>query len=114
MSTTAAMRSASGEMPTACTIAVRARVKTVKLATNPATTPNGRALPPPTLPDSTIGSTGRMQGESIVITPETKAKARSTAMDRSSAAPRLHRRTIPSTPPPFQIASLVPFASIRT
>jgi hypothetical protein len=79
---TAARRMASGGMPRARTIADRARVKNVKPSTKPAITPKGLALPFPKLPERTIGSRGRMQGERIVITPETKAKRTSTAITR--------------------------------
>ncbi len=80
MKATATMRSASGDMPIAWTIAERVRVNTVKLTTNPASTPKGRAFPPPRLPDRTIGRTGRMQGERMVMIPDTKAKASRTAI----------------------------------
>ena len=112
MSTTATMRSASTGMPSACTIAESASVKAVKLTTNPASTPNGRALPPPTPPDRTIGSTGRMQGERIVITPDRNANARRTSI--CGAYIRFTRARIPSTPPLFQAVSFVPLASICT
>ena len=52
----------------------------MKLATKPAITPNGRAFPPATPPESTTGSTGRMHGERIVITPERNANPRRTIM----------------------------------
>src|SRR5271157_1530549 len=80
ISTTATIRSASTGIPRACTIADRARVQAVKLTTKPARTPKGRALPPPTPPERTIGRTGRMHGERIVMTPERKANARRTIM----------------------------------
>ena len=117
MITIAAIRRASGEMPSARTRAVSDSVKAVKLATKPASTPSGRALPPPTLPDSTMGRTGRMHGESTVTSPDRKAKARSTAMDRSSRRPAQTFTvffTMSWTPPPFQAASLVPLESICT
>jgi hypothetical protein len=76
MRMTATYLRASGGMPRDWTMAVRARVKRVKLATKPVTTPRGLDLPPAAPPERTMGRTGRMQGESIVITPERKAKPR--------------------------------------
>src|SRR5271157_3340077 len=96
ISTTATIRRASTGMPRACTIAERARVKAVKLTTNPARTPKGRALPPPTPPERTIGRTGRMQGERIVMTPERKANPRRTIM--ALPLPALHAREDPVHP----------------
>ena len=113
INTTATTRSASAGMPSARTIAARVSVKTVKLTTKPASTPKGRAFPPPMLPESTMGSTGRMHGERIVITPETKANASSTSMSFLPYERTMWLR-MPSTPspPPVQIAFCIPAASI--
>ena len=99
---TATARSASAGMASACTIADSASVKAVKLAAKPASTPSGRARPPPTPPERTIGRTGRMQGERMVTIPETKAKASRTAMApsatfarRARECPRRRRRSRP-------------------
>jgi len=59
------------------TIVERKRVKKVKLAINPTTTPKGRLLltfSSPTTEERTIGRIGRIQGERIVTTPAKKAK----------------------------------------
>ena len=61
----------------------------------------------PTLPESTMGSTGRMQGESIVITPERNAKARSTGhaltspsgLDVSVLQDHVHAAAVPDRDP---------------
>ena len=77
MRTTATTLSVSGGIFRACTRLDRMSVKMLKLTTNPVITPKGRLFPP-TLPDSTTGSTGRMQGERIVTRPDKKAKGRRT------------------------------------
>ena len=69
---------ASGDIPVILTRVERKRVKKVKLRINPTTIPSGRDLPisfPPMLDESTIGSTGKMQGESIVTIPARNANA---------------------------------------
>jgi hypothetical protein len=71
--TTAATLRAPAGTRSACTIAESVRVKTAKLATNPAITPNGRALPPAALDERITGSRGRIQGERMVINPEANA-----------------------------------------
>jgi hypothetical protein len=60
-------------------------VKIVKVTTNPVSIPNGRIRPCPTLPESTIGSTGRIHGDRIVITPDTKANASRITMSSASS-----------------------------
>jgi hypothetical protein len=57
----------------------------VKVTTKPVTTPNGRARSPPTLVESTIGSTGRMHGDRIVITPDKKANTSNIAISSTSS-----------------------------
>lgn len=61
----------------------RNRVKKVKLATNPKTTPSGRDLPlflPPMDEERIIGKTGKMHGESIVTIPAIKEKTTSNSI----------------------------------
>ena len=68
----------SAGIPLSLTIVERKRVKKVKLAMNPVTTPSGRFFPEEsTEEESIIGSIGRMQGERIVTIPARKAKAKS-------------------------------------
>ena len=79
----------------------RNSVKTLKLTTKPAMTPNGRPFPP-TLPESTIGSTGRMHGDRIVTIPERKAKGSRTIMVLHPSADHVvqdavHTTTIPES-----------------
>jgi hypothetical protein len=45
-----------------------------KLMIRPATTPNGRRLPPVSVDESTIGRTGKMQGDSTVTRPDRSEK----------------------------------------
>ena len=54
----------------------RNNVKKVKLTINPVTTPKGRFFPLFVEADSTMGSTGRIQGESMVMIPPRKEKPR--------------------------------------
>lgn len=62
-------------MPDTFTIEERKRVKKVKLAINPMTTPRGRFFPElSTDEDKIIGSIGNIQGERIVTTPAKNAK----------------------------------------
>ena len=68
------IRNVSEGIPVSRTIVDKKSVKKVKLATNPTTIPTGRALPPTTELDKTIGRTGSMQGERIVTIPAIKAK----------------------------------------
>lgn len=68
-------RKESADMPVIETIVDKNRVKKVKLATNPVTTPNGRFFPEvSTDEDKMTGKIGKMQGESIVTIPARKAK----------------------------------------
>jgi hypothetical protein len=60
------------------------RVKAVKLAIKPHTTPIGLFFAPPMPPDKTTGRTGRMQGERIVTIPPRNANRMSIAMRLSS------------------------------
>jgi len=63
----------SGEMPVNFTNDERNSVKNVKLRINPTTIPNGLLLSLLIPPDKTIGSIGRIHGESIVTNPAMKA-----------------------------------------
>jgi hypothetical protein len=76
INTTATILKAEGGIFNNLMRVARVRVKMLKLKIKPRITPAGRLLPP-MLPDKTIGSTGRIQGERIVTTPERKAKNRS-------------------------------------
>src|SRR5581483_5391124 len=58
------------------------RTETRKQVARPATIANGRRRPPLAPPASTIGSTGRTQGEIAVIRPATNASATATASMR--------------------------------
>ena len=69
-------RSKLGETPVARTILERNKVKKVKLATNPITTPKGLFLPSPIVEERMIGNSGKMQGERIVTIPARNAKAK--------------------------------------
>ena len=80
MTITAIRRSASDGNPVARTIAVRKRVKNVKLRINPVTIPQGLRFPLMTDPPSTIGRTGRMQGDKIVTIPARNANRRRMSM----------------------------------
>ena len=65
-------------MPKALTKLERKRVKKVKLAINPTTTPNGRDFPISSVPiveERIIGRIGRIHGERIVTIPAKNAKA---------------------------------------
>ncbi len=67
-------------IPLNWTIVDKNKVKNVKLAMNPATTPTRRerlVLSVPIEVESTIGKMGRMQGDKIVTIPARKAKPRS-------------------------------------
>ena len=66
-------RRESAERLVALTIAVKKRVKKVKLTINPVTIPNGRLFPPVSVPESTIGKIGNIHGERIVTIPAKKA-----------------------------------------
>jgi len=71
----------SGDIPLILIIVERKRVKKVKLAINPITTPTGRDFPiffPPTVEDRIIGRTGRIQGERMVTIPAMNANKEST------------------------------------
>ena len=57
-----------------CTSQVKKRVKIVKLPINPMTTPKGLLLPVWVDSESTIGRTGKIQGDRIVTTPAINAK----------------------------------------
>lgn len=71
-------RKVSTGMPNNLTIVDRNRVKKVKLAIKPTTTPSGLFLPEVSTEDeSIIGSIGRIHGERIVAIPAKKAKAKS-------------------------------------
>ena len=77
---TETVRRTSGDMPLALTSVERKRVKKVKLAINPTTTPKGRARPvsfPPIEEERMMGSIGNIQGESIVTIPARNANAMS-------------------------------------
>ncbi len=80
MINTEVVRNASAETPVALTSVVKNSVKNVKLKTNPVTTPSGFFLPPVSVPDNTMGSTGRIHGESIVTMPPKKANTISKTM----------------------------------
>lgn len=69
----ATILSESADKPVARTIVERNNVKKVKLPINPVTIPNGFLLPPPIDPERTMGSTGRIHGERIVIIPPINA-----------------------------------------
>jgi hypothetical protein len=73
-------RSDSARMPLIRTIVDKNRVKKVKLATKPTTTPNGFCLPLPSADDKMIGINGRMQGERTVTTPARKANRMSNSI----------------------------------
>ena len=71
--TTAILRKLSAEILVTLTIAERKRVKKVKLSTKPVTIPSGLLFPPVSELERTIGNTGRIQGEKIVMIPLKKA-----------------------------------------
>jgi len=71
--TIATILKVSTDIDSVCTKAERANVNKVKLKINPVTIPTG-LLFPPTVPERMIGSTGRMQGDSIVTIPDINAK----------------------------------------
>jgi hypothetical protein len=58
-----------GETPVALTMAVKARVKKIKLMTSPMTVPIGLNLPFPPDTESKAGRTGITQGERTVAIP---------------------------------------------
>ena len=62
----------SADNPVAFTKVERKRVNRVKLRINPTTIPIGLLCPPLIEPESTMGRTGRMQGESTVTRPAKK------------------------------------------
>ena len=71
------VRKTEDDTPLILTMVERKRVKKVKLAINPNTTPTGREIPvffPPIVEERTIGRTGKIQGESIVTIPAKNAK----------------------------------------
>ena len=68
------LRNTSAESPVALTMAVRKRVKKVKLKMNPVTTPIGRLFPPVIEPERTIGRIGKIHGERIVTIPPKNEK----------------------------------------
>jgi len=65
-------RKESAGIPNNLTIEDKKRVKKVKLATKPSTTPRGRVRPE--LTERTRGRMGKIQGERIVTIPARKAK----------------------------------------
>src|SRR5437016_5530880 len=69
----AAYRSTFGDKPVACTIAVSARVKNVKLMIRPKMMPRGLNLPFVVPADSIAGRIGKMHGDRIVKIPAKKA-----------------------------------------
>jgi hypothetical protein len=73
-------RKKSGDMPKSFTRAASARVKKVKLAITPHTTPRGRKRPLPAPAANKAGSTGSTQGDSTVATPARKAKSVKTSI----------------------------------
>ena len=75
-------RNVSAGMPVIFTIDARKRVKKVKLAIKPMTTPSGRFLPDESAEEERIiGNIGRIQGESIVTIPARNAKIISKSID---------------------------------
>ena len=79
----AMLRSTSCGSPSAERIDAAASVKRVKLATRPAMIANGRRPEPLAPPASTIGSTGRMHGDTAVITPARKPIPSRTTIDQA-------------------------------
>ena len=80
----ARLRSRSSGSPSAERIDAAASVNSVKLATSPAMIANGRRAVPLAPPASTIGSTGRMHGDTAVMTP-----ARNPMPSRTSTGSRV-------------------------
>ncbi len=72
----------SADIPRDFTNVAKAKVKKVKLKTKPRTIPKGLLCPPPTLPDKTIGKTGRIQGDKTVTIPAKNAKRIKRSMDK--------------------------------
>ena len=68
-------RSNSAGIANALTIVDKNNVKKEKLKTKPKTMPMGFLCPPETEAERTIGRTGKIQGESIVINPAIKEKS---------------------------------------
>ena len=64
----------SAGMCSVWTVDVKNSVKKVKLRINPVTIPNGRAFPPPTALERTIGRTGKIHGERTVTIPAINEK----------------------------------------
>ena len=60
-------------IPVSRIIVARKRVNIVKLRINPTIIPKGRLLSPLTVPESTIGRIGRIQGDKIVTIPARNA-----------------------------------------
>ena len=84
------LRSRSCGNPSAERIDAAASVKTVKLATSPPMIINGRRQPLAPAPAvSTIGRTGRMHGDTAVITPATSPTPISTSTHATVVAPAL-------------------------
>lgn len=63
----------SEDMPVSLTIDDKNRVKKVKLMIKPITTPKGLFFPLSIPPDNTIGNTGNIQGDKMVINPAMNA-----------------------------------------
>ena len=68
------MRRALADIPNNETIWEIAKVNIEKLMIRPETTPSGRRLPPVSVDESTIGRTGKMQGDSTVTKPDSSEK----------------------------------------
>jgi len=78
----AIIRSVLEGIPVKRTISVRKRVKKVKLMIKPRIMPSGFLRLPPTDPERTIGSIGKIQGEIIVTIPARKANAKSNNINK--------------------------------